>query len=115
MEKYNIRKCVDLQKVRWKNTGTSEISQITLFNVKYQNRQSLETGFAVHKSITHAIKDFKDINPRISTLTLKTDNVDILLLIYVYEPTEEKDEGKKEYFYVTLANMCLTSPNEALK
>lgn len=100
MEKYNIMKCVDLQKVRWKDVRIFKILQITKFNVKCQNGYSLETG--LHKSIIHAVKDFKDINLRPLTLTLKIDNVNILLLINVHAPTKEKDEGKKEYLYATL-------------
>lgn len=45
-----------------------------------------------------------DINPRLSTLTIKIDNVDIVL-INVHAFTEEKDEDEKDYFYATLANV----------
>lgn len=53
-------------------------------------------GFAIHELIIHAVKDFKDINPRLKTLTLKTDNVDIVL-INEHAPTEEKEEEEKEF------------------
>jgi len=64
----------------------------------------LGTGFAVHESIIHAVKNFKDINPRLSTLTLKTDNFGTVL-INVRTPTEEKDEEMREYFHATLADV----------
>jgi len=47
------------------------------------------------------IKEFKDVNPRIPTLTLKDKNLHIVL-INVHAPTEEKEEEIKEEFYDTL-------------
>jgi hypothetical protein len=41
------------------------------------------------------IKEFKDVNLRISTLTLKDKNLHIVL-INVHAPTEDKDEEKKK-------------------
>lgn len=102
LEKYKM-KCLALQEVRWEDFGTTKISQTTIFNGKCQNGHSLRIGF-VHESIIHVVKDFKDINPRLSTLTLKTDNDDTVL-INVHTPTEEKDEKEKEYFYASLANV----------
>jgi len=95
-------KCVVLQEVRWEDVGTTKISQITIFNGKCRNGHSLGMGFA--ESIIHAVKNFKDKNPRLSTLTLKTDNVDTVL-INIHAPMREKDEEEKEYFYASLANV----------
>lgn len=103
LEKYKM-KCVTLQEVRWEDVGTTKISQTTIFNGKCQDGHSLEMGFAVHESIILVVKDFNDINPRLSTLTLKIENVNTVL-INVHGPTEEKDEEEKEYFYASLANV----------
>lgn len=50
---------------------TTKISQTIIFNGKCGHDHSLGTGFAVHESIIHAVKNFKNINPRLSTLTLQ--------------------------------------------
>lgn len=100
IEKYRM-KCVPLQEVRLEDAGTTKISQTTIINGKSERGHKLGTGFAIHESIIHIIKDFKDINPRISTLTLKDKNLHIVL-INVHATTEEKDEEIKEEFYDTL-------------
>ncbi|VVC36852.1 Endonuclease/exonuclease/phosphatase [Cinara cedri] len=46
-------------------------------------------------------EDFRGINPRISTLTLRTRDFRIVL-INAHAPTEEKDNEEKEEFYSTL-------------
>jgi len=97
VEKYKM-KCVALQEIRWKDAGIIKISQTTIFNGKCEHVQRLGTGFVVNKSIIHTVREFRDINPRISTLTLKTDNF-YMVLINVHAPTEEK-----EYFYATLVD-----------
>lgn len=40
----------------------------------------------------------------VTCLTLKTDNVD-MVLINVHAPMEEKEEREKEYLYATRANV----------
>jgi len=67
------------------------MSQATIFIGEYEHAYRLRTGFAVHESIIHTVKGFKDINPRRSTLTLKTDNF-YMVLINVHASTEERDE-----------------------
>lgn len=47
-----------------------------------------------HESIIHIVREFKDINPRTYTITLRTNNMDVVL-INVYVPTDEKDEEEK--------------------
>lgn len=56
------------------------MSQTTIFHGTYEKAHLLETDFAIHESILHTIKDFRVINPKISTLTLKTDNFNMLLI-----------------------------------
>jgi len=70
-EKYKIR-CIALQEVRWEDAGSSKISQTTIINKNSEQGHRLGTGFAIHESIIHTVKDFRDISPRISTLTLRT-------------------------------------------
>jgi len=100
LEKYGM-KCVALQEIRWEDAGTTKMSQTTIFNGECENGHRLGTGFAVHESIIHLVKEFRDINPRIATLTLKTDNFD-MVLINVHAPTEDKEEEEKEMFYAAL-------------
>jgi len=95
LEKYGS-KCVALQEIRWEDAGTIKMSQTTIFNGECEKGHRLGTGFAVRESIIHSVKEFRDINPRIATLTLKTDNFN------AHAPTEDKDEEEKELFYATL-------------
>lgn len=103
VEKYKI-KCIALQEVKSDDSTTNKISKTTIFSGKCKQNHQLGTDFAVHESIIHAVREFKDINPRISTITLRTDNMDIVL-INVHEPTDEKDEEEKELFYAILENV----------
>lgn len=103
IEKYGI-KLLDLQEVRWEEAGNAKISQTTIFNGKSEKGHQLGTGFAVHESIIHTVKNFKDINPRISTITIKTNGLDIVI-INVHAPTEDKEDCEKEEFYTTLEDV----------
>ncbi|XP_008179988.1 craniofacial development protein 2-like [Acyrthosiphon pisum] len=100
LEKYGM-KCVSLQEIRWKDAGTTKISQTTIFNGECEKGHRLGTGFAVHESIIHLVKEFRDINPRIATLTLKTDNF-YMVIINVHAPTDDMEEEEKEMFYAAL-------------
>ncbi|XP_025415967.1 craniofacial development protein 2-like [Sipha flava] len=101
-------KCVALQEIRWEDTGKTKVSQTTIFNGKYEHPHKLGTGFAIHESIIHTAKEFKDINPRISTITIKSKNLD-MILINAHALTEEKDEDEKDLFYATLADVFASS------
>lgn len=48
----------------------------------------------MHESISHTVKHFKDFNPIISTLTLKTNSLDIVL-INLRAFTEDKRDVEK--------------------
>ena len=106
-EKYKIR-CIALQEVRWEDAGSSKISQTTIINGSSEQGHRLGTGFAIHESIIHTVKDFRDISPRISTLTLRTNDFRIVL-INAHAPTKEKDDEEKEEFYSTLEDVMDTS------
>lgn len=79
-----------------------------LFNHKCEHYHRLDIGFAVHKLIIHSVKEFIDVNPRLSMLILKIENFNIIL-INVHAHTEDKDEEEKEIFYVTLEDVLSTS------
>lgn len=81
-----------------------KISQTTIFNGKSEKGHKLGTGFAVHESIIHTVKNFKDINPRISTITLTTNDLDVVI-INVHAPTEKKGDDEKEEFYATMEDV----------
>lgn len=72
-----------------------------LFSGECEKAHRLGTGFAVHESIIHSVKKFRDINPRISTLILKADDFG-MVLINAQAPTGNKDGKEKELFYATL-------------
>jgi len=97
-------KCVALQEMRWDVSVTTKISKTTIFSSKCEQNHQLGTGFAVHECIIQPVREFRDINPRISTLTLRTGNMDIVL-INVHAPTDEKDEEEKELFYTILKDV----------
>lgn len=78
-------------------------------NIKNNNFQwyvwkKVGTGFIVHESIIHTVREFKDINPRISIITLKTDNI-YVVLINIHIPKDKKDKEKNELFYTKLENV----------
>jgi len=105
VERYKM-KCVALQEVRWQDAGTTKLSQTTIFNGKCEHAHRLGTGFAVHESIIHTVKEFRDVCSRKCTLT--TENFD-LVLTNVHAHTEDKDEIEKELFYATLEDVFNTS------
>ncbi|CAI6370121.1 unnamed protein product [Macrosiphum euphorbiae] len=107
IEKYKM-KCVALQEIRWEDAGTTKVSQTTIFNGKCEHPYKLGTGFAIHESIIHTVKEFRDISPRISTITIESENFDAVL-INAHAPTEEKDEDEKDLFYATLADIFASS------
>jgi len=93
LEKYGL-KCVALQEIRCEDAGTTKISQTTIFNGECENGFRLGTGFAVRESIIHLVKEFRDINLRIASLTLKTDNFD-MVIINVHVQKYDKEEEEK--------------------
>lgn len=54
--------CVALQEIRWEDAETTKMSQTTIFDGKCKHVHRLKTSFAVHKSIIHTIKEFRNIN-----------------------------------------------------
>jgi hypothetical protein len=97
-------KCIALQEVRWDDSTTTKISKTTIFSGKCKQNHQLKSGFAVLESIIYAVREFKDINPKILTITLRTDNMAVVL-INVYASTDEKDEEEKELFYTILEDV----------
>jgi len=65
VEKYKV-KLTSLQEIRWANTGTMNINETTIFYGRCTDQHQLGTGFAVHKDLVTVVKEFKNINPRIS-------------------------------------------------
>lgn len=92
VERYKIN-CVALQEVRLEDIGTTKISQTTIINGRNKIVHKLKSGFAIHESIIHVVKEFKDVSSIISTLTLK-DKDFYILLINFYALMEDKDEKK---------------------
>jgi len=100
VEKYKF-KLTALQEIRWSNTGTININETTIFYGSCTDQRQLETGFAVHKDLVPVVKEFKDINPRISMLTIETQLFDISFM-NVHTPTEDKSQDEKDTFYEQL-------------
>jgi len=67
----------------------------------------------VHKSLVPAIKEFRDINPRISVLTIRAQWFDVSL-ISVHAPTEDKPQEEKETFYEDLESIINTLLNNSI-
>lgn len=72
-----------------------------IFHGKCTDQRQLETGFAVHKNIVSVVKEFKDINPRISILTIEAQLFD-MSFINVHASTEDKPQENKNSFYEEL-------------
>ncbi|KAL4103847.1 hypothetical protein QTP88_019182 [Uroleucon formosanum] len=70
----------------------------TVESISYYPTTAKMCGFAVHKSLIPAIKDFRDVNPRISILTLTTQWFDISF-VNLHAPTEDKRQEEKDLFY----------------
>jgi len=51
--------------------GVTKISQTTIFSEECEKTHRLGTDFAVHESIIHSVEEFRDLIPKILTLTLK--------------------------------------------
>ncbi|KAL4084248.1 hypothetical protein QTP88_028073 [Uroleucon formosanum] len=113
IERYKV-KLVALQEIRWSDTGSINTSDTIILYGKCDNQRQLGTGFAVHKSLVPAIKEFRDVNPRISVLTIRAQWFDVSL-ISVHAPTEDNPQEEKETFYDDLESTINTLPNNNIQ
>jgi len=113
VEKYKV-KLTALQEIRWTNTGTININEITIFYGGCTEQRQLGTGFAVHKDLVPAVKEFKDINPRMSVLTIEAQWFDISF-VNVHAPTEDKSQDEKETFYEQLESALNLIPSNRIQ
>ncbi|KAL4084269.1 hypothetical protein QTP88_028094 [Uroleucon formosanum] len=113
IERYKV-KLVALQEIRWSDTGSINTSDTIILYGKCDNQRQLGTGFAVHKSLVPAIKEFRDVNPRISVLTIRAQWFDVSL-ISVHAPTEDNPQEGKETFYDDLESTINTLPNNNIQ
>jgi len=113
IENYGI-KLSALQGIRWSDTGTVNINEMTIYHGSCTEQRQLGTGFAVHKNIVPAIKEFIDINPRISVLTIEAQWYDIRF-ISVHAPTEDKSQEDKDMFYEKLENTVSSIPSNRIQ
>ncbi|XP_025407444.1 uncharacterized protein LOC112681400 [Sipha flava] len=90
VEKYKV-KLTALQEIRWTNTGTINMNETTIFYDSCTDQRQLRTGFVVHKDLVPVVKEFKDINHRISMLTIEAKWFDISLM-NVHASTEDKSQ-----------------------
>jgi len=70
-------------------------------------------GFVVYKIIVLVIKDNKDINPRISVLTIEAQWFDISF-ISVHASMKDKPQEDKDTFYEELENTLNSIPNNRI-
>lgn len=113
VEKYKV-KLTALQEIRWTNTGTININETTIFYGGCTEQRQLGTGFAVHKDLVPAVKEFKDINPRMSVLTIEAQWFDISF-VNVHAPTEDKSQDEKEAFYEQLESALNLIPSNRIQ
>ncbi|XP_008181820.1 uncharacterized protein LOC103309055 [Acyrthosiphon pisum] len=113
IEKYKL-KIVALQEIRWDDTGTLDIQETTILYGKCNERRQFGTGFAIHKSLVPNIREFKDINPRTSLLTMKAQFFDITF-INVHAPSEDKSQEEKDDFYESLDLILNALPQYRIK
>ncbi|VVC33729.1 Endonuclease/exonuclease/phosphatase [Cinara cedri] len=113
VEKYKV-KLTALQEIRWANTGTININETTIFYGSCTDQRQLGTGFAVHKDLVPVVKEFKDINPRISMLTIEAQWFDISFM-NVHAPTEDKSQDEKETFYEQLESSLNSIPSNRIQ
>ncbi|KAL4104718.1 hypothetical protein QTP88_020000 [Uroleucon formosanum] len=113
IERYRL-KVVALQEIRWRDLGSVDIQDTTVFYGKCNDQRQFGTGFAVHKSLIPAIKDFRDVNPRISILTLTTQWFDISF-VNLHAPTEDKRQEEKDLFYEDVMATLNTIPRRRIQ
>jgi len=91
-----------------------DIQDTTIFYEKCNDQRQFGAGFAVHKSLIPTIKDFKDVNPRISVLTLSTQWFDISF-VNLHAPTGDKQQEEKELFYEDVITTLNTIPRRRIQ
>jgi len=91
-----------------------DIQDTAVFYGKCNDQRQFSTGFAVHKSLIPAIKDFRDVNPRISILTLTTQWFDISF-VNLHAPTEDKRQEEKDLFYEDVMATLNTIPRRRIQ
>ncbi|KAL4148909.1 hypothetical protein QTP88_003048 [Uroleucon formosanum] len=67
IERYKLR-VVALQKIRWNDKGTPDIQDTTIFYGECNKHRQFATSFAVNKNLVPSVREFKNINPRISMI-----------------------------------------------
>ncbi|KAF0702148.1 craniofacial development protein 2-like, partial [Aphis craccivora] len=72
------------------------------------------TGFAVHKSLLSAIKEFNPISERVCTIKLNTKPMNIFI-INIHAPTENKDETDKDEFFEEVTTIYDEAPGNTIK
>jgi len=92
-ERYEM-KCVKCKQSNGKILQQLKCPKQQFFSGKCEPNCQLGNGFGVHESIIHSVREFRNINPRISILTLKLDNMDEVH-INIHAPINEKDEEEK--------------------
>lgn len=100
IKRYKV-KLVAFQEITWNDTRSINTNDTTILCGKYNNQRQFGTGFAIHKSLVSAIKEFIDINSRISVLIIRALWCDVSL-ISVHAFTEDKSQKKKEIFHEDL-------------
>ncbi|XP_003248303.1 craniofacial development protein 2-like [Acyrthosiphon pisum] len=112
VEKYKV-KLTALQEIRWTNTGTININETTIFYGGCTEQRQLGTGFAVHKDLVPVVKEFKDINSRMSVLTIEAQW--FISFVNVHAPTEDKSQDEKEAFYEQLESALNLIPSNRIQ
>jgi len=113
VEKYRV-KLTALQEIRWTNTGTMNINETIMFYGSCTDQRQLGTGFALHNDIVPLVKEFKDINPRISMLTIDAQWFNVSFII-VHIPTEDNSQEEKETFYEDLESVLDSIPSNRIQ
>ena len=105
----------ELSKVKWDVIGISETRrkgenkiQLKSGNIIYwkghDDRSESGVGFLINKEIVGNIINFKAINERIITITIRLNRKYKIQIIQVYAPTTSHDDKEIEDFYELLDN-----------
>jgi len=113
VKKYRLR-IVALQELRWSDTGSMQLKNITLFYGTCDNRRLGGSSFTVNKAYLNSVKDFKIISPRITVLTIAAKWFNIKF-VNVHAPTEEKEEVEKDEFYSLPNNVLNDTPANCIQ